>query len=441
MAEKMSVLPPSESGVVRRPIEAATGLTEGLSRLGERRSVPHVDRIARGVVLRALRRLRHGGLIVRDSLGEQRFGTWSAPAESAVLRVDDLRFYRRVLLGGSLAATESYLDGHWNADDLTKVLRIFGRNLTALSEVDRGPVWLVEPLRRFCHWMRRNTRSGSRRNIAAHYDLSNEFFALFLDDTMTYSSGIFENDEATLREASVAKYDRICRKLQLTPRDHLLEIGTGWGGMAIHAARNYGCRVTTTTISKQQFQLASQRIAEAGLDGRITLLADDYRDLSGRYDKLVSIEMVEAVGHQYLPTYFRKCSDLLKPDGMMCLQAITIPDHRYEPYRRSVDFIQRYIFPGGCLPCTATIGGSLRQTDLRLIHWEDFSSDYAKTLACWRANFHAHLDEIRALGYSDTFLRMWEFYLCYCEAGFRERLTGVSQILLAKPLCGCEPLI
>ena len=398
-----------------------------------------LDRIARGVVLRTLSRLRHGGLIVRDRLGEQRFGTGADTAESAVLRVDDLRFYRRVLVGGSLGGAESYLEGHWNADDLTGVLRVLGRNLAELSEVDRGPVWLIEPFRRFWHWMRRNTRPGSRRNIAAHYDLSNQFFALFLDDTMTYSSGVFENDQATLREASVAKYDRICRKLQLTPRDHLLEIGTGWGGMAIHAAGQYGCRVTTTTISQQQYQLASQRIAEAGLDGRITLLADDYRDLTGRYDKLVSIEMIEAVGHEYLPTYFRKCADLLKPEGMMCLQMITIPDHRYDVYRRSVDFIRRYIFPGGCLPCTATIGRSLRQTDLRLTHWEDFSLDYAKTLACWRANFNAHLDEIRALGYSDTFLRMWEFYLCYCEAGFRERLTGVSQVLFSKPLCRCEP--
>jgi cyclopropane-fatty-acyl-phospholipid synthase len=264
---------------------------------------------------------------------------------------------------------------------------------------------------------------------------------LFLDDTMTYSSGIFEAEHTTLREASVAKYDRICRKLQLTPRDHLLEIGTGWGGMAIHAARNFGCRVTTTTISRQQFELARQRIAAAGLDDRITLLMQDYRDLVGQFDKLVSIEMIEAVGHDYLPTYFRKCSELLKPDGMMCLQAITIPDHRYEPYRRSVDFIQRYIFPGGCLPCTATIGRALQQTDFRTFHWEEFGPDYARTLACWRDNFFANLGRIRALGYPETFLRMWDYYLSYCEAGFRERLTGVSQILLTKPLCRREPLL
>jgi cyclopropane-fatty-acyl-phospholipid synthase len=390
--------------------------------------------------MQLLNRMRDGGLIVRERVGDQRVGWLPDGDAGPVLRVDDPRFYRRVLFGGSLGFAEAYLDGDWSTDNLPALLQVLARNMAAAYRVDRGPVRLIEPLRRLGHWLRRNTRSGSRRNIAAHYDLSNEFFALFLDDTMTYSSGVFEHQEATLRDASVAKYDRICCKLQLKPSDHLLEIGTGWGGMALHAASQYGCRVTTTTISKQQFQLASQRIAQAGLQGRITLLAEDYRDLSGQYDKLVSIEMIEAVGHQYLPVYFRKCSDLLKPDGMMGLQAITIPDHRYEGYRRSVDFIRRYIFPGGCLPCTGTIGRGLRQTDLQVVHWEDFGLDYARTLACWRANFQANLDRIRALGYPETFLRMWDFYLSYCEAGFRERLTGVSQIVLTKPLCRLERL-
>jgi cyclopropane-fatty-acyl-phospholipid synthase len=402
---------------------------------------PWLDRVARGMVLRTLQRFQHGCLTVRDSLGECHVGNEGDSLDRVEMRVHDLGFYRRVVSNGSLGAAEAYMDGQWTCDDLPGVLQVFAQNLAALDEVDRGPARLVEPARRVWHWFRRNTRTGSRRNIAAHYDLSNDFFALFLDDTMTYSSGIFETEHTTLREASVAKYDRICRKLQLTPRDHLLEIGTGWGGMAIHAARNFGCRVTTTTISRQQFELARQRIAAAGLDDRITLLMQDYRDLEGQFDKLVSIEMVEAVGHEYLPAYFRKCANLLKPDGMMCLQAITIPDHRYEPYRRSVDFIQRYIFPGGCLPCTATIGRALQQTDFRTFHWEEFGPDYARTLACWRDNFFANLDRIRALGYPETFLRMWDYYLSYCEAGFRERLTGVSQILLTKPLCRREPLL
>ncbi len=398
-----------------------------------------LDQTARSMVHRVLDHLAHGTLFVHDAWGEQRFGEHNEPDLRGAIQVHDPGFYRRVLSKGTLGAAEAYIDGQWSCDDLVATLRVLARNSDVLQGVDRGPARLLRPLRRAWRLLHRNTRSGSRRNIAAHYDLSNEFFSLFLDETMTYSAGIFESDTTTLREASVAKYDRICRKLRLTPRDHVLEIGSGWGGFAMHAARNYGCRVTTTTISREQFELARQRIAASGLDGRITLLRKDYRDLSGQYDKLVSIEMVEAVGHEFLATYFRKCAELLKADGMMCLQAITIPDHRYERYRRSVDFIQRYIFPGGCLPCTATIGNALQQTDFRTFHWEDFGAHYARTLRLWRANFWANLARLRELGYSDSFLRMWDFYLCYCEAGFSERQIGVSQILLTRPLCRCEP--
>ena len=436
MAEKVSVLSPSKSHVSDWPHMSEVVTSEKINQQAAQGTWSRLDRYARSMVLRMLERLEHGGLLVRDPIDEVRVGDWTDRNDTAELRVANVGFYRRILAGGSLAAAEAFIDGLWSCDDLTKTLRILGRNFKILGALHRGPVRLIEPIRRLLHCLHRNTRSGARRNIAAHYDLSNEFFALFLDDTMTYSSGVFEDENSTLRDASIAKYERICNKLRLTPHDHLLEIGTGWGGMAIHAAKNYGCRVTTTTISKQQFDLAAERIARERLEDRITLLAEDYRDLTGRYDKLVSIEMVEAVGHEYLPTYMRKCSDLLKPDGRMCLQAITIPDHRYARYRRSVDFIRRYIFPGGCLLSTTNIGRSLCQTDLRVSHWEDFSLDYAKTLACWRANFHARLDEIRALGYSESFLRMWDYYLSYCEAGFRERLTGVAQIVFSKPADG-----
>ena len=341
-----------------------------------------------------------------------------------------------------MGAAEAYIRGDWDSPDLTVAMRVLAQNSEILAGVERGATRLLRPLRAAANWLRRNTPAGSKRNIAAHYDLSNDFFSLMLDPTMTYSSGVFLSRETTLEEASIEKYDRICRKLQLTPDDHVLEIGTGWGGFAEHAAKNYGCRVTTTTISEQQHAYAQQRFREAGLDHRITLLKDDYRDLRGKYDKLVSIEMIEAVGEKFLPSYFAKCSDLLKPHGMMCLQSITIPDHRYDRYRKSVDFIQRYIFPGGFLPSMGAIGECLgRVTDFRLFNVEDFGTHYADTLARWRRNFWHEMDAVKSLGFDDRFIRTWHYYLCYCEAGFRERQIGVSQITLTKPACRREPVL
>jgi len=300
------------------------------------------------------------------------------------------------------------------------------------------------PLQKTLHWMARNTRGGSSRNIQAHYDLGNDFFQLFLDPTMMYSSGIFEHLQMTLEEASIAKLERICRKLDLKPGDRVIEIGTGWGGFAMHAARHYGCHVTTTTISPSQHAMARERIAAAGLSEQIDLLLTDYRDLGtrgGQYDKLVSIEMIEAVGHHYYDTYFRQCSELLKPEGAMLLQAITIADQQYEVAKNSVDFIQRYIFPGSCIPSVTAISDSLaRVTDLRLTHLEDIGPHYATTLRLWHDNFDAQLDAVRALGYPETFIRMWQFYLCYCEAGFIERVIGDAQLLLIKPQCRLPPL-
>jgi cyclopropane-fatty-acyl-phospholipid synthase len=386
------------------------------------------------LILRRLAGLTSGTLVMTDADGAHRIGTNSGDGCEARITVRNSRFYSRTVLGGSLAAAESYLQGEWDCEDLLGVLRLLGRENAECSKLERGFADVIRPARATWNWLRRNTRSGSRRNIAAHYDLSNDFFQLMLDPTMTYSAGIFESPAATLEEASRAKYDRICRKLALSPQDHVVEIGTGWGDFALHAASNYGCRVTTTTISQQQHSFAQERIHRRGLSDRITVLLQDYRDLSGSYDKLVSIEMIEAVGHRFLDTYFAKCCQLLKPDGMMALQAITIPDQRYDEYRKNVEFIQRYIFPGGCLPSFSAIGGALKRgTDFRLVHSEDFAEHYAETLARWRQNFWFHADRVRRLGFDERFMRMWNYYLCYCEAGFRERQIGVSQVLLSRP--------
>ena len=392
--------------------------------------------------MRRLARISTGRLIIRDGGRTSVCGHPDPSENEAVIEVRDHRFYRAVALGGGLGAAEAYIRGYWESADLTAAMCVLSRNAEALKGVENGPARLLRPFRVATSWLRRNTRAGSKRNIAAHYDLSNDFFALMLDPTMTYSSGVFPTPTSTLEEASVEKYDRICRKLQLTPDDHVLEIGTGWGGFAEHAARRYGSRVTTTTISEQQYAYARQRFRNAELDDCISLLKEDYRDLHGEYDKLVSIEMMEAVGERFLPSYFAKCAELLRPDGMAVLQAITIPDHRYDNYRRSVDFIQRYIFPGGFLPSFRAIGDCLgRATDFRFFHCEDFGSHYAETLAHWRRRFWNNIAAIRSLGFDQQFIRTWHYYLCYCEAGFRERQIGVSQIVLSKPACRRPPIL
>jgi cyclopropane-fatty-acyl-phospholipid synthase len=311
-----------------------------------------------------------------------------------------------------------------------------------MESLEGGAAIATAPLRRILHWLNRNSPDGSRRNIAAHYDLGNDLFALMLDETMAYSCGVFERDDATLHEAQLAKFERICRKLRLGADDHLLEIGTGWGGFAIHAASRFGCRVTTTTISREQHDWARERIAAAGLADRVTLLLDDYRDLRGRYDKLVSIEMIEAVGARYLDTYTAQCSKLLEPHGAMLLQAITIQDQVYEEALKSVDFIQRFIFPGSFIPSVTAITDSVRSsTDMKVFHLEDIGPHYATTLRRWRESFFARLPEVRQLGYPDAFVRLWEYYLCYCEGGFLERQLGDVQMLLTKPRCRLPAVI
>ncbi len=395
-----------------------------------------IDTFAERGLRSRLGALAHGELTLVEGERTQTFGKRSTSCPlAATVRVHDPRFYSEVAFGGSLGAGEAYMQGWWSADDLATVTRILLRNRDVLDGIDSGLGRLTAPLQKAMHALARNTRGGSRRNIAAHYDLGNDFFELMLDPTMMYSSAVFERAGMTLEEGSVAKLDRICRKLDLKPTDHVLEIGTGWGGFALHAARRYGCRVTTTTISAEQHELARRRIKDAGLSERITLLSKDYRDLEGRFDKLVSIEMIEAVGHQYYDAFFAKCGALLKPDGVMLLQAITIADQQYEAARDSVDFIKRYIFPGCCIPCVRVLAGSIaRASDLGVAQLEDIGPHYAKTLRLWRESFLKNIERVRRLGYPETFIRMWEFYLAYCEGGFAERALGDVQMLLAKPL-------
>lgn len=393
-----------------------------------------LDRLARRVVTKQLAGLRLGEITLRDASGSMLLGE---PADlQATMLVHRPRFFRHAVLGGTLSVAESYLCGDWDCDDLTSLFRMFVRNRSSADRLDGGLARLASRVHQFLHWWRANTRKGSRRNIGAHYDVGNDFFRLWLDDTMAYSSGIFPAPGASLREASVEKFDRVCRKLGLRSSDEVLEIGTGWGGFAIHAAKNYGCQVTTTTISREQFEVAQQRIKEVGLAGQVTVLQTDYRDLRGQFDKLVSIEMIEAVGYRFLDEYFRQCGRLLRPDGSLVLQAIVMPERGYGQYLKSVDFIQRHVFPGGCLPSLGAILASIgRATDLRFKHAEDFAPHYAETLRRWRKAFHMRLDDVRRLGYSNDFIRLWNYYLCYCEAAFEERHIGVLQLQFDKPEC------
>jgi cyclopropane-fatty-acyl-phospholipid synthase len=395
------------------------------------RGVGWIDRAARRLVDRQLRDLRFGRLTVVDPSGTRAYGT--SGDLTATIRIADPVMYQRVITGGTLAAARSYVRGEWSADDLTALCRIIARNLDVADRLDSGWARLSKPFFAAAHWARRNTRRGSRRNIEAHYDLGNDFFRLFLDETMTYSCGVFEDEESSLAEAQRAKIDRICRKLDLRPSDRVLEIGTGWGGFALHAATRYGCHVTTTTISRQQWEVASQRVREAGLADRVQVLLADYRDLTGTYDKLVSVEMIEAVGATFLDTFFAHCGLRLAAGGRMVIQAITVPDDRYDAYLRSVDFIRQDVFPGSSLVSVKAMNDAVaRSTDLAAGAVDDLTPHYARTLREWRHRLLARLDDVRRLGYSEAFIRRWEFYLASCEAGFAERTTGLVQMTYAR---------
>jgi len=394
-----------------------------------------IDRTAKKFVLSLFTHLTKGHLRIEDHGEVYLFGQPESEAHTiARIHVNHSSAYKDIFMNSTIGAGEAYMKGNWSSPDLLSVIQMMVQNLNTLHKLNRQRPLLSRLAVNLFHRFNANSVTGSKKNISAHYDLGNEFFSLFLDDTMMYSSAIFPKEETTLHEASLHKLDTICKKLELKPEDHLLEIGTGWGGLAIHAAQNYKCRVTTTTISKEQYDFAKDKIRQLGLEDKVTLLLKDYRELEGQYDKLVSIEMIEAVGHQYYNSYFSQCDQLLKDDGLMLIQAITISDQRYKQAKNSVDFIQRYIFPGGCLPSNEVVAQFVsRKTDMQIIDLHDITLDYAITLKKWREAFHNNIAAVKDQGFSDTFCRMWEYYLCYCEGGFRERSIGTVQYILAKP--------
>ncbi|WP_333606758.1 cyclopropane-fatty-acyl-phospholipid synthase family protein [Arsukibacterium sp.] len=392
-----------------------------------------LDRLCRKFSLKFLAELRHGDITLIEGDEQLQLGEAGA-ALKVTITVLDPAFYQKLVLAGSVGGGEAYIHGYWRCDDLTSLVRIFAKNLSLLDGMDASWTRLGRPLLKLLDWRNTNSKQQAKKNIAAHYDLGNDMYQLFLDNSMMYSSAVYPHEQADLSMAQQHKLQQICEKLQLTADDHLLEIGTGWGGMAIYAAQHYGCKVTTTTISAEQLAFAKARVNELGLADKITLLFEDYRDLTGQYDKLVSIEMIEAVGDNYLDNYFEKCSSLLKPDGLMVLQAITIVDQRYQQYVKEVDFIKRYVFPGGCLPSISRMAHALSsKTDMVIRQVHDIGFDYAKTLRHWCDNFMQQRDAVHQLGYDDNFIRLWHFYLCYCEGGFLERATSAVHMVMSKP--------
>ena len=397
-------------------------------------SLDFVNSLSQKILFKTLRDIKKGYLEIYDGNDNFEFGDKSADTPHVKIKVNQPDFYSSVILGGSLGVSESYMVNQWECSSITDLTRLFLINRERLDAMDSGPLtWTKNIISFLYHQFKRNSLTGSRKNIAAHYDLGNDFFEKMLDDTMSYSSAVFKDENTSLRDASIEKLDLICRKLSLNKNDHLLEIGTGWGGLAIHAAKNYQCKVTSVTISKEQYEYAIKKIEDENLQNLITVELKDYRKIEGQYSKLVSVEMIEAVGHQYYSEFFATCSRLVKPDGMFLLQAITIDDRYYDLARKSVDFIKKYIFPGCCIPSMATISKHIKKdTDYQLYHMQDISLDYAKTLNLWNQNFQANKDDIQKLGYDDNFCRMWEYYLQYCEGGFLERAIGDVQLIYVK---------
>ncbi|MGO2089894.1 MAG: class I SAM-dependent methyltransferase [Oceanisphaera sp.] len=404
------------------------------------RSQPRrLDRWSRQLAFALLAQLQDAKLTIKDGQQVYEFGDKEAQLQAHV-QVHDTRFYRRLMLGGSIGAAEAWVDGSWHSPNLSALMQIFARNMALLDKFERRLAWLTTPLHKLKHKLNRNSLKGSRANIAAHYDLGNNMYQLFLDPLMQYSSAVFPTPNTDLAQAQEHKLHLICQQLDLKPTDTLLEIGTGWGGLACFAAEHYGCHVTTTTLSAEQLKVAQQRVMEAGLQDKVTLLLEDYRDLKGQYDKLVSVEMIEAVGHAYLPAYFSALNRLLKPNGKLLIQAITIADQRYDQYRKGVDFIQRYIFPGGCLPSVSEMCRHLKeQTDMTLSKLQDYGQHYGQTLNIWAARFQQLEPELKALGYSRDFHRLWAFYFAYCEGAFREGSIGLVHFVANKP-AAVEPM-
>lgn len=391
-----------------------------------------LSRLYESLVVRQLGNIQAGCIHLHTT--EQVYELGNPQADLTVtLTVYNWNFFESVVRSGSVGAAEAYMAGDWHCSDLTTLVRILARNQELADEMEKGLARFAGVAMRGWHWLNRNNKTGSRKNISAHYDLGNDLFGLFLDkDWMMYSSGLYLTGEETLEQAQAQKLQRLCDKLALTQQDHLLEIGTGWGGCAVYAAQHYGCQVTTTTISQQQYDFAVQRVKAAGLEDKITVLLEDYRDLQGQFSKLISIEMVEAVGHHFIDNYFQRCAELLKADGVAVIQAITLEDHRYAQAVKEVDFIKRYIFPGSFIPCVTVLSNAAAKAKLRLTNLEDIGPSYALTLAEWRRRFEANLETVRAMGYPDSFIRMWEFYLCYCEGGFAERTISDVHLVFSK---------
>ena len=387
----------------------------------------------KGILFRKLKSISSGQITIIDGSNKHVFGNADSDLK-AELEVYSQEFYVFLGSGGTNGAAEAYTAGYWGSKNLVGLIQLIIKNKNTLLGLEAGLARLGNPITRLIHKKRQNTLKGSKDNILAHYDLSNDFYKLWLDPTMTYSSGVFPGKESSMLEASIEKLDRICRKLKLSNKDNVLEIGTGWGSFAIHAAKNYGCRVTTTTISDNQFQYVSELISKQGLEDKISLLSKDYRELEGSFDKIVSIEMIEAVGAEYVPGFFEKISSLLKKNGLMALQGITYNDPDFDAYKNSVDFIRKYIFPGSCLVAMPQIMHAVKEkTDMVMIDSEDITHHYARTLKVWREDFQKALPEVKDLGFSESFIRIWDFYLVYCEAGFLESLISDFQLVFAKP--------
>jgi cyclopropane-fatty-acyl-phospholipid synthase len=390
--------------------------------------------VSRKVLRTLARRVQHGSIAISERGQVRSYGTGDESGFSADLEVLDDALWSRVVGGGGAGLGQSYFLGEWESTDLVTLLRLLTLNLDRINRAPRRLAPFVHAMGRPLRNLGRPSKSEDRANIASHYDVGDEFFNLFLDPTMAYSCAVFSKVSSTLAEASKEKFDRICRKLELGPDDHVVEIGTGWGGFAIHAAAGYGCRVTTTTISQKQFAYATRAVAEAGLSDRVTVLNVDYRDLEGQFTHLVSIEMIEAVDWRHYETYFATCGRLLKPDGRAAFQCIVIDDHEFERYKTRQDYIRRFIFPGGGLPSITAISNAVtRATDLRVTDLEDLGPHYVRTLNEWSDRLDAHWSDALALGFDEAFLRMWRYYFAYCMAGFAERHVSVVQIVMARP--------
>ena len=391
-----------------------------------------MNHLYKKIIHQRLSQIKDAHIIISDGKSINKYGK---PGNlSAKINILDSVFYKNIILGGTIGASESFIRGEWSSPNLTNVIRVLARNTEAQDKLENLFTLLSQPFLKVMHKLNENSVRGSKKNISRHYDLSNDFFSLFLDKNMMYSSAIYKSRKTSLEDASTNKLDVICKKLNLKKTDHVIEIGTGWGGFAIYAAKNYGCKVTTTTVSIEQYKFSKQKIKEAGLGKKIKVLLKDYRLLKGQYDKLVSIEMIEAVGYQFYDEYFKIIGQLLKIDGEALIQSITIKDQRYSKAIQSVDFIQKYIFPGSCIPSITAIQNSLTSsTDLVINDIRDIGHHYARTLADWRKRFLKNKQEIRKLGFDDKFLRMWLFYFAYCEGGFEEKVISDIHLHITKP--------